>query len=362
MGLTMQKILDKYSDCDTFSLTGGVVGYNVSDKEFLNALNKIESMTKEEKRAIYENNKDKFMDYPEFDVLYEEVQEECYNFNSKENKQKYIDKNFDRYFIAKMKKSGMTNEEINAMKENFFSCSFIADDVGDKTKYGKENGDFFWGFYHDIAMNIDRQKSMKKYCVKNEKNLLDQIPQEIKKHFLHYEVSFFNTVTISDRLMVNYYFRLNDETKKYLLNFRNDFCLDELQDLTLYKDNEIEFYSCAHEGYNSIEVNYKNMSNKEIIDFINDEFWEEDNDIIIEVVSKLINMEVNNKFSFRELGIIDEELKEKICSVCDKLKLVLVSSTTNLNNWNIIDNGEFEQVEYLPAILCSIEDLIEKIH
>ena len=31
--------------------------------------------------------------------------------------------------------------------------------------------------------------------------------------------------------MINYYFKLNDDTKKYLLQFRNDFYLSELEDL-----------------------------------------------------------------------------------------------------------------------------------
>lgn len=78
--------------------------------------------------------------------------------------------------------------------------------------------------------------------------------------------------------MINYYFNLNSETKKYLLKFQDDFCLEPLEDLTLYKEDEIKFYSCTHEGFNtisveqykSIENDYKNMTNDEILDFIND--------------------------------------------------------------------------------------------
>ena len=53
--------------------------------------------------------------------------------------------------------------------------------------------------------------------------------------------------------MINYYFKFNDESKKYLLKYESDFDLDNLEDLTFYKDNEVVFYSCTHENYNSIE-------------------------------------------------------------------------------------------------------------
>ena len=43
--------------------------------------------------------------------------------------------------------------------------------------------------------------------------------------------------------------------KKYLLKFRTDFDLQELQDLTLYKNNEVQFYSCTHEKLNLLEKN-----------------------------------------------------------------------------------------------------------
>ena len=52
--------------------------------------------------------------------------------------------------------------------------------------------------------------------------------------------------------MINYYFVLNDATKKYLLKFKDDFNMDELEDLTLYKDDQVLFYSCTHEKFNSL--------------------------------------------------------------------------------------------------------------
>ena len=378
MGLTMKRILKEFDDCNKFSLTGRISKYNVTisqeeyekkienlsskeqrnfleqfiekynitEEEFENALANLEEHNKEEKRKIYENSKEKFINYPEFDKLYNEIKRECYDFDCEENKQFYINKHYGDKEIKKYKEYGMTEEEINEMKEDFFQCSFIADHVGKTTKYGNENRGFFYHLYHDIGMLIDCQKDKKRYCTNNRKSPIEQIPNELKKHFLYYEVSYFNSVTISSGLMINYYFELNDETKKYLLQFKNDFQLEDLDDLTLYKDNEMRFYSCTHERYNSIDIDYKNMSDEEILDFINDENpeinnevycysndeyleLEENNDKVIEILKKLIDMEVGTRFSFKEIGISSKILINKIQLICEKLNLQLIFNENN---------------------------------
>ena len=360
MGLTMEKILNRYSDCNKFSLTGRVLKYNITEEEFFNALAKIETKTKEEKRIIYEKNKNKFVNYPDFDTLYEEIKQECNNFDSEENRIFYLNKRYNEK-INQYKKIGITDEKIEKMKENFFNCRFIADFVGKTTKYGKEHQSFFWNLYYDIAMNIDRKKDKEKYCVNNRISPIEQIPQGLKEHLLYYEISFYNAVTISGGLMINYYFKLNEETKNYLLQFRNDFDMQELEDLTFYKNDEIKFYSCTHEQFNSIEFDYKNMANDEIIDFVNDEYPNDDNNEIIEFTKKLTKMEIGTKFSFKELGVNSKMLMEQICDVCAKLNLRLMSSKNKEHSWSTVnENGEFQKVEELPAGLCKLEDLIEK--
>ena len=357
MGLTMKKILNEFSECDVFSLTGKafkydisisdeelekdmgklslkdrkkyleqyIVNYRVTEEEIIDALNKVEDYCKEEKRKIYENSKDKFVNYPKFDDLYEEIKKECYEFNSKGEGR------------------------------------FIADCVGSKTKYGNEHRGFFYSLYHDISMNIERQKDKDKYCNKDGMDPLEQIPDEIKDEFLYYEISYFNSVTVSSVPMINYYFKLNDKTKDYLLKFRNDFCLDELEDLAFYKDDEIKFFSCTHELFNSIKFNYKNMSNENIIDFINDEYYGKENNEIIDIVNKLIIMKSGTKFSFKEIGVDDDKLMNKVCLICDKIKLVLVFESNNSYGWSTVDeNGNFKKINQIPAILCNINDIIEK--
>ena len=92
--------------------------------------------------------KKEFEFYQEFDKLYEEIKQECFDFDCEENRQFYINKYFSNEDIEHYKKMGMTDEEINKKLESFFKCNFIVDLVGDKTKYGKENKDFFWHLYH----------------------------------------------------------------------------------------------------------------------------------------------------------------------------------------------------------------------
>ena len=361
MGLTMKRILDRYDDCNKFSLTGSILGYKITEEEFLNAILKCEEFNKEEKRKFYEKNKDKIIDYPEFDDLYDEIKQECYAYDSEENREFYINKYFNDNKIKQYKDFGMTKEDIEKMKNNFFHCTSIVDQVGKTTKYGKEYPGFFWHLYHDIAMNIDRQKNKESYFINTERNPLESIPEELKEYFLYYEISYFNSVTMSSGLMINYYFNLNEDTKKYLLKFRNDFCIDGLEDLTLYKDDEMKFYSCTHEEYNSIEFDYKNMSSEEIIDFINDEYYEENNDKVIEIVSKIINMNDGMKFSFKEIGINSKILMDKIYRICDLLGLRLISYRSEEQDFSqITEDIDFKKVLEISPILCDVDDIIVK--
>lgn len=248
----MKKILNQYSDCDVFSLTGEVSGLNVTEEEFVGAINKMEQTNKEVKRKQY--NENQIANCPDYEVLYEEIKKECFEFDCEQNKEKYLNKHFDAEMIQTYKAVGFSDEKIEEIKKDFFHCSFITDEVGKTTKYGKENPGFFWHLYHDIALNIDRSKTQEKYCTKDGKNPVEVLPNVLKNNLLYYEMSFSNAVTTSSILKINYYFKLNDETKKYLCKFKNDFALKELQDLTLYKNDEIKFYSCTHERYNSINI------------------------------------------------------------------------------------------------------------
>lgn len=46
-------------------------------------------------------------------------------------------------------------------------------------------------------------------------------------------------------------FRLNDKTKKWLKQFKSDYDLEGLEDLALYKGDELLFSSCTHEVFHN---------------------------------------------------------------------------------------------------------------
>ena len=141
----------------------------------------------------------------------------------------------------------------------FFQNSFICDCVlteryGKRTKYVEPVG-YFWHFYHLIGQNLDRKKHIEELMKnKNELSALDKIEDNIlKQNLIKYEILYHNHCTESGGLMVNYYFKLNEETKKWLLQFKNDFDINgSLEDLAFYKDEKLVFSSCTHEKFNSL--------------------------------------------------------------------------------------------------------------
>ena len=245
--MKMKDILNKYSDCDVFSLTGSSIDYKITQDEFEKAVKTITEQYKNKLREKY--NAIDHTKYPNFDDLYSEIYGECSEFCNDKNKEKYLNEHFDESLF---KQIGFSNSKIDNMKRNFFSCMFIIDGVGKTTKYGKEDYNFFYNFYQNVSMIKDCENNKDRFA-KDGIDPKEQIPKKLKNSLIKYEISFFNSVNISSQLMINYYFTFDDESKSYLSKFKDDFDLKELQDLTLYKDDKIQFYSCTHEKYNSID-------------------------------------------------------------------------------------------------------------
>lgn len=228
MKLIMKNILDKYSDCDMFSLTFSPSEYEfkITEEEYLNALDKVKEAERTGLRRIYDRYVNKLDKSYDFDKLYSEIEEECYAFN---------------------------NKNTEKIKNGLINCSSIVDTIGKATKYGNNDEELFYYFYSIIGMLIDRENYKENYVCDNGKSIIEIIPEDLKNNYLFYEVSFFNLVTVSGQLMINYYFKLNDETRKYLLKFSSDFDLIGLEDLALYKDGKVMFSSCTHEKFNSLD-------------------------------------------------------------------------------------------------------------
>ena len=127
-----------------------------------------------------------------------------------------------------------------------------------------ENG--FGTLYYDFQFyreqlsyleNLKKSQIQYKSIVESNEKYKELIPF-IKKR----ELSFETHCTKSSVLFETYYFELNNITKKWLLKHKSVFDFDgenpnELQDLALYKDEELMFSSCTHEEYHS------DMDNKE---------------------------------------------------------------------------------------------------
>ena len=194
-----------------------------------------------------------FDNLPDFETLYNEIYQECLDFCNDENKKKYVENTFTDEYVKLLSQFGSDENRINDLRENFFHCSFIADTVGKSTKYGKDDNGFFHNFYHSVGMDIDRLNYKRKYINITGNSPLSKVPEELKDSLLSYEVSFFNYVTLSGDLMINYYFKFNDAVKDYLLKYATDYDLKELQDLTLYKGDDVKYYSCTHEQFCSLD-------------------------------------------------------------------------------------------------------------
>lgn len=389
MGLTMKRILEKYKEADMFSLTGDISFYNcpltgeeynkaieglndreivnfkdqfisnytITEKQYDEAIQNIRKNIRNKYKKIYENRREEYKDYPDFDLLFTDIEEECRKFDCEENRRYYIENNFTEEDIARYKKLGISDKEIEEMKKNFFRVSFIADRVGEITKYGEKKDGFFRNLYSAISMIIEIENNKEEYC-KNGLDPINQVPDELKKYLLYYKISFYNEVTVTSVPMINYYFKFNEETKRYLLNFKNDFELNELEDLSLYKDNKVLFSSCTHESFNSAVLDYKEMSIEEIIDYIDDEYPNQNNEKIKEVIKVLIDMKPKNQFTFKELGIDDKPLMYQVCIISGllKLKIVLVKL---IDNDKMLDTSKEYDVEtykgYEDAMYCNID-------
>ena len=172
--------------------------------------------TKKNLKQIYDEKAPFVSNIPSFNELYEKMEKECRKFNGKRKKLKHF-------------KSGLTVDYLDIF-----------------TKYDLDNY-IFQIFYQDISLLIDRENYINRLKFNKGKDPVKVLPKKLQNNVIKYEISFFNSVTESGMLMINYYFKLNDETKNYLLNYEMDFDLDELQDLTLYQNNKMKFYSCTHE-------------------------------------------------------------------------------------------------------------------
>lgn len=206
----MKKLLERYNFCNRFSLSGHREFYKLSDDEADKIIKITKKRNREECQKIWDDIDDKYKTYS-FGEVIQDIETEILNFNG----------------------------------------DYIVDVVGEKTKYGRE----FWDIYSLLSNEVG-QLELVKTLQKSAEAGPDLIDRDHKYEFLkpymkHKEISFHTHCTISSILFETYYFELNEETKKWLLNYKSVFSFDGeiLEDLAFYKDEKLKFSSCTHEGY-----------------------------------------------------------------------------------------------------------------
>ncbi len=71
----------------------------------------------------------------------------------------------------------------------------------------------------------------------------------LKENLIKTEVTFAWHCTVSGELSKVFYFKLNDDTVKWLSKFESDYDLENLEDLAFYKKGKLLFSSCTHERF-----------------------------------------------------------------------------------------------------------------
>ncbi len=225
----MQTLLEKYADCDSFSLSAYVYDENfaltVPEKEYIlqEERKNFEGMARE----LYERFQAEHT-LPPFDEMLANIREECLRFEKKKVKSRW--------------------------HRRIDECSMICDEVGKSTRYA-EPLEFFWHLYHRAGRLLDCEREIESAPVRVFPHDLEELDGQeyapLKPHLLRFELTYTTHCTVGGLQKV-VYFSLNEQTKAWLLQHKNDYdFLGALQDLAFYKQGKLRFSSCTHEGFHN---------------------------------------------------------------------------------------------------------------
>lgn len=230
----MERILDIYHDCDSFSLSLAKPITSVSSQAKAELADEFKASEKERMREYYNHylETEDFSNLADYDTLFDEVFAEATEFYAQ----------FE----------GKEVHELIAQKVDPFLCDY----VGKTTKYDKPFN-FFWHLYHtcqNIIMNADSLKELPVEEAFADLVFEDDFNKPLKAHLLKVKYTYSSHCTIGP-LQLIYHFKLNDQTKAWLNQFEDDYALEDsdFEDLAIYKNDEIKFSSCTHEGFNSLD-------------------------------------------------------------------------------------------------------------
>jgi len=237
--LDMAGLLDKYMPiADSFSLTCPYGDYNISGELADKALTEIKKLMYNSAKEQFEcSHGDERAKLPPFDVLYDNVAREYGEYRKKHKRR--IEKNDGFAYFYDVFGEGKGNyKEPEELWHTYFAVDFVG----------------------DCSRDLERLKNTgRKQALETE--LDNEHYRILKANLLKTDVAFGNHCTISGMLSKTFYFKLNETTARWLLQFQTDFDLKYLEDLAFYKDGELIFSSCTHERYHNDYTNHREVKN-----------------------------------------------------------------------------------------------------
>ena len=204
----MKKTLKKYNEANLFCLSVRTGDIYFSREEYKQVLDRLEEETynylKNTFNYCVDNNI--FKNEYSFDVLFNDIKEEC--FTKK-----------DRFLADKLMR-GLTNYKLDG-------CMY--------TIYHELSNLYYLSTLYDDYESYD----------KYDYELEDEV---LKNNLVKVDIKFNNYATIGS-LFAIYYFKLNDETREWLLKKGDVLNFNGLEDFALLKDDTLLYATCTHEGY-----------------------------------------------------------------------------------------------------------------
>ena len=130
---------------------------------------------------------------------------------------------------------------------------FLCDLVHRNKTHFSEPQEFCWHLYHSVSLIFEQAYEIGRYVggVDADNFPCDPKYAPLKPYLLSVTPTCSWHCTQTSQPHYVYRFRLTDETAAWLLQYRSDYDLEELQDLAFYRGEKLLFSSCTHEGFHN---------------------------------------------------------------------------------------------------------------
>ena len=259
--LSMQELLNKFPECDTFSLAGSV-NKRLTNGDLKKILKDTENGAKDfclKYCFVASNGVD-------FEYTYNVIRKQFYQsygvMGTKELVKSVVFKLIIDKFNTMDHNSSKCKEIINYINNNNFKndskdIAYICETLDVCKDYSQ---------LENYILAVIQQLYLEYDCKQNAENNETQkikLDTVLKNNLIKEEISYDDGAAIYSFLSTVYYFKLNDETKKWLLQFKSDFDFDgPFDDLVFYKNGEVVFSSVTHEKINTLDEDFYNEYHK----------------------------------------------------------------------------------------------------